>query len=207
MVAALVAVVVGLCAPVSADAHERSERSGASAASTWLIPGVYRSVSRYLRHRQTPPGHWNRIGLDLIDDDRLGARHAALALAALNTAQADAFIACWSAKFTFWTKRPVTLIRELLDPGYLSLIPTPPFPSYPSGHSTTSGAAATVLGALFPDRASEVAAMADEAAISRLYGGIHYRFDNDAGLSLGQRIGSVTLRKLERRKPGAAVAA
>jgi membrane-associated phospholipid phosphatase len=145
--------------------------------------------------------------VDLIDDARLGARHAALALAALNTAQADAFIACWSAKFTFWTKRPVTLIRELLDPGYLSLIPTPPFPSYPSGHSTTSGAAATVLGALFPDRASEVAAMADEAAISRLYGGIHYRFDNDAGLSLGQRIGSVTLRKLEWRKPGAAVAA
>ena len=148
---------------------------------------------------ETPPGHWNRIGLDLIDDARLGARHAALALAALNTAQADAFIACWSAKFTFWTKRPVTLIRELLDPGYLSLIPTPPFPSYPSGHSTTSGAAATVLGAVFPDRASEVAAMADEAAISRLYGGIHYRFDNDAGLDLGQRIGAVTLRKLGLR--------
>jgi membrane-associated phospholipid phosphatase len=145
---------------------------------------------------ETPPGHWNRIGLDLVDQARLGPRRAAFVLAALNTAQADAFIACWSAKFTFWTKRPVTLIRELRDPGYLSLIPTPPFPSYPSGHSTTSGAASTVLGALFPDRASQVAAMADEAAISRLYGGIHYRFDNDAGLSLGQRIGAVTLRRV-----------
>jgi membrane-associated phospholipid phosphatase len=62
--------------------------------------------------------------------------------------------------------------------GTLSLIPTPPFPSYPSGHSTTSGAASTVLGALFPGRAKELAAMADEAAISRLYGGVHYRFDN-----------------------------
>ena len=147
---------------------------------------------------ETPPGHWNRIALDLVEGARLSPRQAALALAALNTAQADAFIACWNAKFTFWTKRPVTLIRALLDPDFLSLIPTPPFPSYPSGHSTTSGAASTVLGALFPDQARELAAMADEAAISRLYGGIHYRFDNDAGLDLGRRIGAVTLRRLGR---------
>jgi membrane-associated phospholipid phosphatase len=119
-----------------------------------------------------------------------------LVLAVLNTTQADAFIACWSAKYTHWTKRPVTLIRSLLDPEYLSLIPSPPFPAYPSGHSTTSGAASTVLAALFPARSRELAAMADEAAISRLYGGIHYRFDNDAGLALGRRIGTVTLRRL-----------
>ncbi len=148
---------------------------------------------------ETPPGHWNRIALDLVDAGRLDARQAALVLAVLNTTQADAFIACWNAKFTHWTKRPVTLIRAMIDPGFLSLIPTPPFPSYPSGHSTTSGAAATALGALFPRRAGELAAMADEAAISRLYGGIHYRFDNDAGLSLGQRIARLTLRRLGSR--------
>jgi membrane-associated phospholipid phosphatase len=147
---------------------------------------------------ETPPGHWNRIALDLVERARLGPRRAAFALAALNTTQADAFIACWSAKFTYWTKRPVTLIRALIDPGYLSLIPTPSFPSYPSGHSTTSGAASTVLGALFPNRARQLAAMADEAAISRLYGGIHYRFDNDAGLDLGRRIGALALRRLSR---------
>ena len=66
------------------------------------------------------------------------------------------------------------------------------------GHSTTSSAASTVLGALFPDQARELAAMAYEAAISRLYGGIHYSFDNDAGLDLGRRIGAVTLRRLGR---------
>ena len=145
---------------------------------------------------ETPPGHWNRIALELVDSSRLAPKQAAFALALLNTTQADAFIACWNAKFAHWTKRPVTLIRATLDPGYLSLIPTPPFPSYPSGHSTTSGAAATVLGALFPGRAGELAAMAEEAAISRLYGGIHYRFDNDAGLALGRRIGKLTLRRL-----------
>jgi hypothetical protein len=145
---------------------------------------------------ETPPGHWNRIALDLVEQGRLSARRAALVLAVLNTTQADAFIACWSAKYTHWTKRPVTLVRALLDPEYLSLIPSPPFPAYPSGHSTTSGAAATILAAFFPARASELAAMAEEAAISRLYGGIHYRFDNDAGLALGRRIGMVTLRRL-----------
>jgi membrane-associated phospholipid phosphatase len=145
---------------------------------------------------ETPPGHWSRIALDVVDRARVNPRRAAFVLAALNTTQADAFIACWNAKFTYWTKRPVTLIRELLDPAYLSLISTPPFPAYPSGHSTTSGAAATVLGVLFPDRAAEFAAMADEAAVSRLFGGIHYRFDNDAGLDLGQRIGKLSLRRL-----------
>jgi PAP2 superfamily len=145
---------------------------------------------------ETPPGHWNRIALDLVERGRLSAQRAAFVLAMLNTTQADAFIACWSAKYTHWIKRPVTLIRALLDPGYLSLIPSPPFPAYPSGHSTTSGAASTILAALFPARAREMAAMAEEAAISRLYGGIHYRFDNDAGLALGRRIGMVTLRRL-----------
>lgn len=145
---------------------------------------------------ETPPGHWNRIALEQVERARLGAGRAAFVLAVLNTTQADAFIACWNAKYTHWTKRPVTLIRDLLDPEYLSLIPTPPFPAYPSGHSTTSGAAATVLGALFPDRERQLAAMAEEAANSRLYGGIHYRFDNGAGLALGRRIGATTLRRL-----------
>jgi membrane-associated phospholipid phosphatase len=145
---------------------------------------------------ETPPGHWNRIALGLLEQAHLSPRRAAYALAVLNTTQADAFIACWDAKYTYWTKRPVTLVRALLDPGYIPVILTPPFPSYPSGHSTTSGAAATVLGALFPSRSRELAAMADEAAVSRLYGGIHYSFDNDAGLALGRRIGTVTLRRL-----------
>jgi hypothetical protein len=88
---------------------------------------------------ETPPGHRNRIALEIVEQAGLSPRRAAFVLAALNTTQADAFIACWNAKFTHWTKRPVTLIRAMLDPEYLPLIPTPPFPAYPSGHSTTSG--------------------------------------------------------------------
>jgi membrane-associated phospholipid phosphatase len=114
--------------------------------------------------------------------------------AALNTAQADAFIACWDAKFAYWSLRPVTAIRQLVDPSWTSYITTPPFPSYVSGHSTTSAAAATVLSAVFPGNADELAAMAEEAAASRLYGGIHFRSDNEVGLEMGRRVGATAVR-------------
>ena len=142
----------------------------------------------------TPPGHWNAIAVDLVHAANLPTVRASQVFAALNTAQADAFIACWDAKFAYWSLRPVTAIRRLIDPAWVSYIVTPPFPSYVSGHSTTSGAASTVLAAFFPDRAVELAAMAEEAAVSRLYGGIHFRSDNEAGLDLGRRVGGVAVR-------------
>jgi membrane-associated phospholipid phosphatase len=143
---------------------------------------------------ETPPGHWNRIALDLIAARGLSTLQAARVLVTLNTAQADAFIACWDAKFTYWTERPVTSIRSELDSTWLPLIATPPFPSYVSGHSTTSGAAATVLGHFFPQQRAQLEAMAAEAAVSRLYGGIHFASDNAAGLELGRRVGREALR-------------
>jgi PAP2 superfamily len=147
----------------------------------------------------TPPGHWNQIALDAIRSNRLGLRQAAEVLAALNTAQADAFIACWDSKFTYWSERPVTAIRREVDPTFLSYIATPPFPSYVSGHSTTSGAASTVLSAFFPKDAHQLRAWAEEAAISRLYGGIHFRSDNEAGLVLGRKIGQVAIDRYRAR--------
>ncbi len=141
----------------------------------------------------TPPGHWNLIALELLREADWDTLMAARLLAALNTAQADAFIACWDAKFTYWSLRPVTAIRSF-DLSWLSYIPTPPFPSYVSGHSTTSGAASTVLGAAFPERAAALAELAEEAAVSRLYGGIHFRSDNEVGLQLGRRVGAVAVR-------------
>ena len=148
----------------------------------------------------TPPGHWNRIALDDIGAARLSTLRASELFAALNTAQADAFIACWDAKYAYWTLRPVTAIRELMnDPEWLPYITTPPFPAYVSGHSTTSAAASTVLAALFPDRAGKLGAMAEEAAVSRLYGGIHFRSDNDAGLELGRRVGAVAVQAYHLR--------
>jgi len=142
---------------------------------------------------ETPPGHWNRIALDLIGDERLPAHAAARTLALLNTAQADAFIAAWDAKCAYWSERPVQAIQRTIDRNWSPLIATPPFPGYVSGHSATSGAASVVLGALFPSEARDLTEMADEAAISRLYGGIHYPIDNDTGLLLGQRVGAAAL--------------
>jgi hypothetical protein len=147
----------------------------------------------------TPPGHWNRIALDVLGAARLSTLHASLLFSALNTAQADAFIACWDAKYAYWTLRPVTAIRRRIDPMWLSYTVTPPFPAYVSGHSTTSAAASTVLAALFPDRAGKLGAMAEEAAVSRLYGGIHFRSDNDAGLELGRRVGAVAVQAYHLR--------
>jgi membrane-associated phospholipid phosphatase len=78
-----------------------------------------------------------------------------------------------AAKFKWWTERPITVTREKLDPDFLSHVITPAFPGYVSGHATVSGAASAVLSAFFPDRADELQGMAEEAAMSRLYAGIH----------------------------------
>ena len=141
----------------------------------------------------TPPGHWNQIALELIRNRRVSAREAASVLAAMNTAQADAFIACWDAKFTYWSERPVTAIRRELDALWNPYIVTPPFPSYPSGHSTTSGAASEVLARYFPQAKRQLRAWAEEAAVSRLYGGIHFRSDNEAGLALGKKVAAAAI--------------
>jgi membrane-associated phospholipid phosphatase len=141
----------------------------------------------------TPPGHWNLIATQLAQDAGLPAAATARMYALLNTAQADAFIAAWDTKFAYSSIRPVTAIRRAIDPDWKPLIATPPFPSYVSGHATTSGAASTVLAALFPDRADDLRAMAREAAISRLYGGIHFPTDNSAGLALGEAVGRAAL--------------
>ena len=96
--------------------------------------------------------------------------HAARVLALTSVAMADGFICCWDAKYTYWTERPITA-----DPSLDVLIPTPPFPSYTSGHATVSTAAATVLGYLFPDDAADPRCeRAEEAKQSRLWAGIHF---------------------------------
>jgi membrane-associated phospholipid phosphatase len=147
----------------------------------------------------TPAGHWNAIAIELVSGTNWSVRRVARLFAALNTAQADAFIACWDAKYTYWSIRPVTAIRRLIEPTWLSYVVTPPFPSYVSGHSTTSGAASTVLSAFFPQEESELADLAEEAAVSRLYGGIHFRSDNVAGLALGGQVGSVAVAEYTTR--------
>lgn len=138
----------------------------------------------------TPPGHWIRIAIGLADRDRLALPDTARVLAHLAMAQADAFIACWDAKYTYWSGRPIGLI-----PGFASTIITPNFPSYISGHSTLSGASSVVLAAFFPADATTLTAQAEEATLSRLYGGIHWRSDNEVGLDVGRRIGQLAVER------------
>ena len=132
----------------------------------------------------TPPGHWNDIAAEHIRDARMSEVRAARAFALLNMAMHDAAVACWWVKFRHFNPRP-----SQLDPSIRTTIGLPNFPAYPSGHSTFSSASARVLGHLFPDAAEEFAAMAAEAGISRLYGGIHYPSDIEQGGAHGDRIG------------------
>lgn len=137
----------------------------------------------------TPPGVWNQRAIELIRAEKLGPATTARVLATLNLAMSDAAIACWRAKYRWWTVRPVTVIRERFDANFLPHLITPPHPSYVSGHSAISGAAEAALAAFFPERKSELRSFSEEAAMSRLWGGIHYRSDNEEGLRLGRRIG------------------
>lgn len=132
----------------------------------------------------TPPGHWNDIAAEYIADARMSEVRAARTLALLNMAMHDAGVACWDTKFKYYNPRPVQL-----DPSITTKIGLPNFPAYPSGHSTFSAAAAMVLGSVFPQHARQFDTWAEEAGISRLYGGIHYPSDISGGREHGLAIG------------------
>ena len=180
----------------------------------------------------TPPGHWNQIASDVLIDQDRSVGESIRTLALLNLALADAAIVCWETKYAYDFWRPIDAIRRadtdgnaatVADPSWTPLLGSPPFPAYTSGHSTFSGAAATVLGQLlgtntpFTARADEslntssdptarlersfsnFQQAADEAGMSRIYGGIHFIFDSTAGLQAGQALGQDILTKLPPR--------
>ena len=157
---------------------------------------------------------WIRIGVDVIADDGLSTFGNAQVMAKLSTAVADSLIAGFDAKYTYNFWRPVTAIREgdmdgiagtIGDPNWSPLFGTPSHPSYLSTHSLQSGAASAVLLGLVQDQAfcdtigldtrcfSGIGQAAQDAANSRLWGGIHFRFDNEIGLATGQSIGKWAL--------------
>lgn len=140
----------------------------------------------------TPPGHWNRIANDFVIDYKLNPLRSARALAYMNMAIMDAGISCWDTKYYYHYPRPIQAIQ-----GFKTILGTPNFPSYTSGHSTFSAAAADVLGYLFPAEAAKCQAWALEAAESRIYGGIHYRFDSEVGLTQGKAVASYTIAKAQ----------
>jgi membrane-associated phospholipid phosphatase len=138
----------------------------------------------------TPPGHWNQIACDLLHEKGVNELRSARALALLNMAEMDAGICCWDAKYFYYLLRP-----WMADPQITTPVGQPNFPTYTSGHSTFSGAASEVLSYIFPDKKSQLEAMAQEASISRVYGGIHFRFDCEAGLEGGHKIGQLAVSR------------
>jgi hypothetical protein len=158
----------------------------------------------------TPAGHWAFIANDLLKLRKANLANAAETFARLNMAMADAFVASWHTKYTVNLLRPVSYIQLTIDSNWVpTLMHTPPFPEYPSGHSVQSSAAAAVLGSSFGETASFVdnthndrgwgprtfksfKSAADEAALSRLYAGIHYR----AAVVGGQTQGACVAQKV-----------
>ena len=126
---------------------------------------------------------WNEIASAAIVRHHLSDADAARVLAVLNIGATDAIIACFDAKYHYWTIRPSQADTTLVLADSVDL---PNFPSYPSGHACSAGAFDAVLGHYFPQERAEFTRIAEEQAMSRLYGGIHYRFDNDGGLALGR---------------------
>lgn len=167
----------------------------------------------------TPPGHSISILNQLIVREKKDLAFAAEAYARMGMAVHDAFIACWKCKYDYNLLRPVTYIQDHIDPGFMPILNTPPFPEYTSGHSSQSGACAEVFKGLFgesyaftdythakrtdingaPRSFSNFDQYAREAADSRLYGGIHYPMGNDKGLEMGKFIGT-EIRNLNLNK-------
>jgi hypothetical protein len=115
---------------------------------------------------------------------------AARVYALMGVARMDAVIACWDAKFAYWAIRP-----SQLDKAITPLFPPPNHPSYPAGHGCNSAAGAQVLAYLFPDEAKFIQDKADEAGMSRMWAGIHYRSDIEVGLKLGRQVADLVIER------------
>lgn len=132
---------------------------------------------------------------DLAGGKRLSLPRAARAMALVTVALADAGVAAWDTKFTYWMPRPENAIRDLgLDPTFKPVIETPRFPAYVSGSSTYAGAVQQVMTYLFPSEAAVFKERAETQAKSRLWAGIHFPMD-EAGLDMGRRVGDLVVRR------------
>jgi len=165
----------------------------------------------------TPSGHTFNILTQLLDEHQANLALSALAYAQLGIAEFDVFIACWKTKYDYFLIRPVTYIRNYIDPQFNTLILTPPFPAYTSGHASEAAAGEVIFTHLFTNGSGEYTftdrsqmrygflprkyhsfrEIAEECALSRLYGGIHYEFDNSLGLFTGRAIGAAVIRDIK----------
>jgi hypothetical protein len=145
-----------------------------------------------------PAGIWNNVTLAYLRDLQPSEPQAERVMALANVAMADAGIAAWDAKYAYWDPRPENGVQDAgVDPTWTPYIDTPFFPSYISGHATYSGAISEVLSFVFPEREEDFRSKAKEAADSRLWGGIHWRLDNEVGMDVGHKIGRLVIEHAE----------
>jgi hypothetical protein len=138
-----------------------------------------------------PPGHWDAIASEDFVKQNYSEVRWARNMALLNMAEMDAAIVCWNTKYYYFNPRPTQM-----NPAIKTLTGIPNFPSYISGHSTFSAAAATILGHIIPDRANDYMQMANDAARSRLVAGIHYnQSDCKVGIDVGKNVGNYAVQR------------
>jgi hypothetical protein len=158
--------------------NESQTRDQAAIANYWADgPGSY-----------TPPGHWHRYACQAGVDAKYSEVRMARMLAYVGTALMDAGVACWETKYFYYSPRPQQFNLK-------TSVGLPNFPSYTSGHSTFSYAAATVLSAFFPERSNTFLANAQQASDSRVYGLIHFRVDCSMGGKHGKVIGDYAVKR------------
>lgn len=168
----------------------------------------------------TPAGHFFSMAEQLVFQNQLTAEHALELYVKLGIALNEANITCWKLKYTYNLLRPISYIHRMIDPQFNTIIDSPPFPEFPSGHSFQSGAGTQIFNAIIGDDISFVDAtntmkrgidnsvrsfknfdeMAEEISLSRLYGGIHYRYTLDQSLNYGRKLGMYVAQELKCRK-------
>jgi hypothetical protein len=171
----------------------------------------------YFFQKISPGGHWVHIALQAVEFEKYNLMEASEKLATTTMALHDAFIACWDEKYRSNYVRPLTVINQTTDKKWRPILQTPAFPEYPSGHSVASAAAATVLtelvGEPFPFQDSteveyglpirtfsSFREASDEAAISRLYGGIHFMPAITEGVTMGNKVGELVLERAKLKR-------
>lgn len=165
----------------------------------------------------TPPGHMIRICSQLLANKNADLQYSALTYCLVGMSLSDAFVVCWKTKYKHHLLRPITYIQRYISASFKPIILTPPFPSFVSGHATQSAAACVIFSKMFGEKISlvdhtndklemeprkfySVKSIAEEAANSRLFGGIHYKFDNEIGLQVGEQVGNEILKLNYKKK-------
>jgi membrane-associated phospholipid phosphatase len=140
----------------------------------------------------TPVGYWNELASTYVAADGLDEAEAAKVFGVMGASVFDAMIAAFEAKYYYWTLRP-----HQANPAIVSVFPVPNYPAYPSGHGSVSGASAHVLAHFFPQHAAELDALRDDAAISRIYAGIHYFFDMTAARTTSEQVADMVIESVQ----------